>query len=116
MGAGRSGPGVGASRLLIRRRASWKDLFWRAARLFRIVALTRKPPGFGIVRTCSHLYYSRNLRGFRVFSGNPARRAIYHAWFRASGVAVMAGISILNGGEPHLLLVHRHVTFESEVS
>src|SRR3954447_21741916 len=83
MGTGRSGPGGLASRFLIRRRASWKDLFWRAARFFRIVALTRKPPCFGIVRTCSHLHYSRNLRGFRVFLRNPARRTIYHAWFRS---------------------------------
>jgi hypothetical protein len=84
MGTGRSGPGVWASRFLIRRRASWKNLFWRAARFFRIVALTRKPPCFGIVRTCSHLHYSRNLRSFRVFPRNPARRAIYHAWFRTN--------------------------------
>src|SRR5258707_10001846 len=68
MGTGRSGPGVLASRFLIRRRASWKNLFWRAACFFRKVALTRKPPCFAIVRKCSHLHYSRNLRGFRVFS------------------------------------------------
>src|SRR3954453_5471553 len=96
MGTGRSGPGVGASRFLIRRRAAWKDLFWRAARFLRRVALTRKPPCFGIMRTCYHLYYSRNLRGFRVFPRKPARRAIYHAWFRTSGSLVSrASIDLL---------------------
>src|SRR5258706_179091 len=32
-----------------------------------IVAVTRKPPRFGIVRMCSHLHYSRIFGGFRVF-------------------------------------------------
>jgi hypothetical protein len=32
------------------------------------VAVTRKPPQFGIVRTCFHLDYSNNSGGFRAFS------------------------------------------------
>jgi WD40 repeat protein len=83
MGMGRSGPGVLSSRFRIRRRACWANLFLRAARFFRRVALTRKPPSLGIVRMCSHLHYSKNLRGFRAFSGKPPRRTVYHAWFRA---------------------------------
>src|SRR5450756_2882062 len=68
MGTGRSDPGILARRRLIRRRPSWKDLFWRATRLFRIVALTRKTPCFGMVRICSYLHYSKNLQGFQAFS------------------------------------------------
>src|SRR5271166_2487647 len=33
-----------------------------------IVAVTRKPPFFGIVRMCSYLHYSKISGGFRVFS------------------------------------------------
>ncbi len=49
MGTGRSGQGGLPSRLLIRRRRSWKSRFLRASRFFRKVALTRKPPCLGIV-------------------------------------------------------------------
>src|SRR5271156_3650385 len=68
MGRGRSGPGDLPSRWLIRRRRSWQSRLLRAARFFRKVALTRKPPCLGIVRMCFHLHYSENTGGFRAFS------------------------------------------------
>ena len=72
LGSGRPygplGTGLLAKRFLIRLRASWNNLFWRAARFFPIVELTRKPPCTGIVRMCFHLHYSKNLWGFRAFS------------------------------------------------
>ena len=33
---------------------------------------------------CSHLHYSKNLRGFRAYSQNRAKRTINHAWLRTS--------------------------------
>ena len=40
------------------------------------------------MRMCSHLHYSKNLRGFRAYSQNRAKRTINHAWLRSSCVPV----------------------------
>src|ERR1019366_9064635 len=76
MGWSRSGPGQFSMRSRTRWRRSRSFLRLRsrvALRLrFRVflgrVVVTRKPPLSGIVRTCSHLHYSRIFGGFRAFS------------------------------------------------
>ena len=78
------GPGRFSMRLRILRLRSLRILRLRSrdflrsrSRVFRplrfrdlsgIVALTRKPPLFGIVKMCSHLHYSKISWAFRVFS------------------------------------------------
>src|SRR5512133_2971669 len=76
MGRSRSGPGRLRIRLRILRLRSRRILRLRSRVFLRLrfrvfsgrVAVTRKSPQFGIVRTCSSLNYSINSGGFRAFT------------------------------------------------
>src|SRR6516165_9909470 len=81
MGWSRSGPGRFRMRSRILRlrslrilRLRWRDFLpsrfldflpLRSVDLLWIVAITRNPPVFGIVRMCCYLHYSKNSGGFR---------------------------------------------------
>src|SRR5215472_14852358 len=78
MGSSRSGPDRFSMRLRTLRLRSRRILPWRCwvvltlrfRLVFGIVALTRKAPKPGIMKMCSHIYYSSFFGDFRAFSRN----------------------------------------------